>query len=950
MRKRILVHKLIPGLLLLLLPLLSASQTGYWQQEVQYTIDVSLNDADHTLNGFEKIKYTNHSPDTLRFIWFHIWPNAYKNDRTAFTDQELENGSTRFYFSGKEDKGYINRLDFRVNNQRATVTDHPQHIDIIKVELPAALLPGESVQISTPFQVKLPFNVSRGGHDGQSYQVTQWFPKPAVYDKAGWHPMPYLDQGEFYSEFGQFDVRITVPANYAVAATGVLQNADEKTWLEQRSNFSWQPQVKKETLKTGVIHTTKTDFPPSATNTKTLHYLQDNIHDFAWFADKRFIVNHDSCRLNSGKLVDVYSYYLPGSQKNWKESVGFAKAALRHYSDALGEYPYSTATVVEGPKSFGGGMEYPTITVIAPVSSPKSLDKVVAHELGHNWFYGILATNERDHPWMDEGINSYYEQQYTKSRYPGETEPEWILLATQAFNRKDQPVETTSADFSLLNYDAVAYYKTSQWLAYVESLLGKEAFHKAMMYYYEKWKFKHPTPQDFKTALETSSEKNLDKAFELLTKKGLLPNQIPTGTSFTFFPSVKGIKSYLQKPVQNLITAGPAIGANDYDKLLAGVFLTNIKLPPNRLQFLLAPMYSTGAKTISGVGWININLLSGGLIRKTELGASAAGFTQNQYTDDDGKKTSLAVLKIAPSIRFIFRDKNPRSTITRSIRFQSFMMKEEGLSFYRDTAISGIDTTISTKFRKVTDNTVLNRLQFVWENNRALYPWRGALVIDQGKDFVRAGFTGNYFFNYPKGGGLDVRLFAGKFFYTSSKTALKQFATDRYQLNLTGANGYEDYTYSDYFAGRNRFDGFLSQQIMNRDGAFKTRTDLLASKVGKTDNWLAALNLSTTIPKSINPLSLLPVKIPLRIYADIGTSAESWKENATTDRFLYNAGLQISLANGLVNFYLPVLSSSVFSDYYKSTLDPKGRIWKKISFTIDLSGQSGRRMPGNIFF
>jgi len=278
------------------------------------------------------------------------------------------------------------------------------------------------------------------------------------------------------------------------------------------------------------------------------------------------------------------------------------------------------------------------------------------------------------------------------------------------------------------------------------------------------------------------------------------------------------------------------------------------------------------------------------------------------------------------------------------------MMKEEGLSFYRDTAISGIDTTISTKFRKVTDNTVLNRLQFVWENNRALYPWRGALVIDQGKDFVRAGFTGNYFFNYPKGGGLDVRLFAGKFFYTSSKTALKQFATDRYQLNLTGANGYEDYTYSDYFAGRNRFDGFLSQQIMNRDGAFKTRTDLLASKVGKTDNWLAALNLSTTIPKSINPLSLLPVKIPLRIYADIGTSAESWKENATTDRFLYNAGLQISLANGLVNFYLPVLSSSVFSDYYKSTLDPKGRIWKKISFTIDLSGQSGRRMPGNIFF
>ena len=213
------------------LPLTLSAQQHYWQQEVNNTIDVSLNDIEHTLDGFIKIQYTNHSPDTLRFIWFHLWPNAFKTDRTAFSEQMLQNGKTDFYFSDKEQKGYINRLDFRVNGEAAKMEDHPLFIDVIKLILPNILLPNQQVEITTPFHVKLPYNFSRGGHVGQSYQITQWFPKPAVYDSKGWHEMPYLQQGEFYNEFGSFDVRITVPKNYVVAATGELQNEDEKEWL-----------------------------------------------------------------------------------------------------------------------------------------------------------------------------------------------------------------------------------------------------------------------------------------------------------------------------------------------------------------------------------------------------------------------------------------------------------------------------------------------------------------------------------------------------------------------------------------------------------------------------------------------------------------------------------------------------------------------------------------------
>jgi len=191
--------------------LCNTSKAQYWQQKVDYTIEVSLNDQAKTLQGFEKLTYYNNSPDTLTYIWFHIWPNAYKTDLTAFSNQHLQNGNTEFYFADKEQRGYINQLDFKVNGISSKIEDHPEHIDIIKLVLPSPLLPGQQAVITTPFHVKLPYNYSRGGYDKQTFQVTQWYPKPAVYDLNGWHPMPYLDQGEFYSEFGNFNVRITVP-------------------------------------------------------------------------------------------------------------------------------------------------------------------------------------------------------------------------------------------------------------------------------------------------------------------------------------------------------------------------------------------------------------------------------------------------------------------------------------------------------------------------------------------------------------------------------------------------------------------------------------------------------------------------------------------------------------------------------------------------------------------
>ena len=943
------MKKLTPVLILFFCIISSTySQQTYWQQQTNYTIDVRLNDKEHTLDGYEKLEYINNSPDTLKFIWFHLWPNAYKNDKTAFSDQLLENGNTKFYFSPKEDKGYINRLDFKVNNVTAQSQDHPQHIDIVKLVLPTPLAPKQSITITTPFHVKLPYNFSRGGHDGQSYQCTQWYPKPAVYDHKGWHEMPYLDQGEFYSEFGNFDVRITLPENYVVAATGELQTEQEKEWLKLRKNFSWTPLKEKIKASNGIIKTTTQKFPTSSSQTKTVQYKQNNVHDFAWFADKRFIVESGAFILASGKRVDVFSFYTAEHDSLWKKSLQFSKDAIQYYSKLVGEYSYNTVSVVQGPESFGGGMEYPTITVISPVDNAKTLDKVIAHEIGHNWFYGILASNERKHPWMDEGINSFYENSYAASKdHHADQLSENEFLETVIAEKLDQPIETTSEAFSDRNYGLVAYIKTSQWVRLLQKELGNDVFNTAMQEYFKRWQFKHPYPEDFKKLMEEVSGKNLDSIFSLLTKTGSLPGNEKKGIALQ---SPFGLVLRANTDKKQVITVFPALGFNAYDKAMAGLLFTNAKMPPSKLQFLAAPLYSFGAKKLNGTGYIFNSFYTNGMFRKIEPGISASRFTQNKFTDSEGNNAFLSFTKIVPGIRFTLKEKEPRATRLRFIQWKTFLIGEEQLRFYRDTVRTPTDTTIFTRFRTVDQNRTLNQLRIVVDNWRALYPYSAELKLENSKDFIRTAFTGKYFFNYAKEGGLSVRLFGGKFFYRGTKTISKQFSNDRYHLNLTGANGYEDYTYSDYFIGRNKFEGFESRQIMNRDGGFKVRTDLLASKVGKTDNWLASVNFSTTIPSSINPLQMLPVKIPLKLFFDIGTFAEAWEKDAEIDRFVFDAGLQIPLFKETFNIYVPLLYSSVFKDYIQSTIEKKGRLFKTISFTIDISNFNLRKFDRNFSF
>ena len=506
------------------------SSQGYFQQKANYTIDVKLNDKCHELSAFEKVQYINNSPDTLQFLYFHLWPNAYSSNKTDLAKQLFSIKGKERLFNDPELRGYIDSLNFRVNDLQVQWNYVSNQPDICKIILNKPLLPSDTLIITTPFHVKIPKGItSRLGHIGESYQISQWYPKPAVYDNNGWHQMPYLDQGEFYSEFGSFDVRITLPENYIVGATGNLQNKQELEVLDKlAADTTW-----KKTAKYG-----RANFPISSTQTKTLRYTMNNIHDFAWFADKRFHVLKSKVILpKSGKEVTTWLMFTNQQSGLWKNAIPYINNAIIDFSEWIGDYPYSSFTAVQSALTAGEGMEYPGITVIGLPKDAYSLDKVIAHEACHNWFYAALGSNERRFPFMDEGITTSYEVRYLTKRYPYKKlwenylsnqkqakffhidkmpiermmELEWLVAAR---SNLEQPVNLTSTDYNAMNYNLMPYNKAAIGFNYLRAYLGDSLFDSIIHNYYRQWKFKHPQPDDLRNVFESHTDKDLSWFFD----------------------------------------------------------------------------------------------------------------------------------------------------------------------------------------------------------------------------------------------------------------------------------------------------------------------------------------------------------------------------------------------------------------------------------------------------
>jgi hypothetical protein len=471
---------------------------AYWQQRADYRIDVALDTAAGRVSGTVTIRYTNDSPDSLDVIWLHLEQNLYRaGSRGAWVHPADSRWGARDFEGGYELRDVT--LDGRP--ARHVVSDTRMRVD-----LPEPLAPkGGVATISMRFAFRVPEHGSdRMGRDGTLFQLAQWYPRVAVYDDVrGWNAEPYLGQGEFYLEYGDFEYSVTAPAGYIIAGSGTLVNPDEVLTPEQRARLT------RATRSQDVVPivTAAEARPRPVPGTRTWRFRARNVRDVAWAGAPDFRWDATSW---DGILCQAF-YPWPRAGAGWESGAENTQWSIRTYSALFHRYPYPQATSVAGPV---GGMEYPMFVMVHYDDAPQGAFGTIDHEHGHEWFPMIVGSNERRYAWMDEGLNTYINAFSIERRYAARDSSAWPRLIgnwREAVERGIQsPLMTVPDRIEPAALGAMGYRKPGAvMLALRNHVIGRETFDAALREYVRRWAFRHPTPADFFRTVESAAGEDL---------------------------------------------------------------------------------------------------------------------------------------------------------------------------------------------------------------------------------------------------------------------------------------------------------------------------------------------------------------------------------------------------------------------------------------------------------
>ena len=510
---------------------------GYWQQQADYDIQVTLNDDNQSINARSTITYTNNSPDTLRYIWVQLDQNRFKKDSIG-PQASATNADRMKKVSFSQMETMMTQEEFPagytitdVSDPRGEQMDYIINDTMMRIDLDKPLKSGESIE----FNIGWKFNIieadvlgGRGGYeyfedDGNYlYEMSQWFPRVAAYyDAEGWQNKQFMGRGEFTLEFGNYEVAITVPADHIVAATGTLQNPDEVLTDEQQQRLE-EAETADKPVKIVTQEEALENEKEGTSETKTWVFKADNVRDFAWASSRKFI--WDAQGFDNGENdVLAMSFYPEEGNPLWERySTASIIHTIENYNKYSFAYPYPVAISVNGPV---GGMEYPMLTFNGPrpyvneESGEKYYSKrtkyglisVIIHEIGHSYFPMIVNSDERQWTWMDEGLNTYLQflaEQAWEDDYPSWRGEARNITGYMA-SRNQMPIMTNSE--SILQFGNNAYGKPATALNILrETIVGRELFDFAFREYSRRWKFKRPTPEDFFRTLEDASGVDLD--------------------------------------------------------------------------------------------------------------------------------------------------------------------------------------------------------------------------------------------------------------------------------------------------------------------------------------------------------------------------------------------------------------------------------------------------------
>lgn len=468
----------------------------YWQQQANYTMDVTLDTDRHLLRGRQIIDYTNNSPDTLNKLFYHLYYNAFQpNSEMDYRSRSLPDPDRRIGDKlaklSKDEIGYQKIKSLTLNGKKVL---YQSEGTILEVYLKQNILPGQTVKLEMEFEAQVPVQIRRTGRnnrEGIDYSMAQWYPKLCEYDNKGWHPNPYIAR-EFYGVWGNFDVSITLDSKYVVAASGVLQNAEE--------------------IGCGYTDTEVKNKPKK----QKWHFKAEKVHDFMWAADPDY--KHTRHVAHDGTVLHFFYQENDKTKDVWAKLPSLMDEALRWMNKRYGKYPYPVYSFIQGGD---GGMEYPMGTLITGERPLMSLVGVCVHEWMHSWYQMVLATNEALYPWMDEGFTSF-----------GTSETMDHLLSQGLITGKhdENPLQETIAGYSAFAvsgsaesinthadhystnaaYSVASYTKGQLCLVQLEYIMGEKKFAKALLKYYDTWKFKHPASSDFFKLMEKESGMVLD--------------------------------------------------------------------------------------------------------------------------------------------------------------------------------------------------------------------------------------------------------------------------------------------------------------------------------------------------------------------------------------------------------------------------------------------------------
>ncbi|WP_299217276.1 M1 family metallopeptidase [uncultured Dokdonia sp.] len=492
--KSILKYTLFVSVSLFFTAHITAQNTSYWQQHVDYNMEIDMNVNNYQYDGKQRLTYTNNSPDTLTQVFYHLYFNAFQpGSEMDVRSRSIADPDRRV--GDRISKLLPDEIGFmKVNslNQDGKKLSYTVAGTVLEVTLATPILPGQKTTFNMEFTGQVPVQIRRSGRnnkEGVALSMTQWYPKLAEYDFEGWHADPYIAR-EFHGVWGDFDVKITIDADFTLGGTGYVQNGNEVGHGYQDKGASANPKSKK--------------------GKYTWHFVAPNVHDFTWAADPNYL--HDTLIAENG--VELHFLYKnnPEIIENWKNLQPKTAGILSYLNKHVGTYPYKQYSVIQGGD---GGMEYAMCTLITGERSFGSLVGVTAHEFAHTWFQFLLATNEAKHEWMDEGFTSYISakamnevmQENNENPHTGSYRSYYRLVESG----NEQP-QTTHADRYDRNgaYGATAYSKGAIFLSQLGYVIGEENLAKTLKKYFDDFAFKHPTPNDIKRTAEKVSGIQLD--------------------------------------------------------------------------------------------------------------------------------------------------------------------------------------------------------------------------------------------------------------------------------------------------------------------------------------------------------------------------------------------------------------------------------------------------------